>query len=154
MIGTKHLAKKKEKKMSHVSMSTVIKASADQVWRAIRDFNGLPAFIEAIAESRTEGSGVGAVRTLTMKDGGPPIVEKLEKLDEQARTLTYSIVTSPLPLDGYVATMEVAVLAVDECELRWYSTFQPEGATEQEAIEVVKGVYSMGFSGLKTLLAR
>jgi hypothetical protein len=139
--------------MSKVSMSTIIKATADQVWKIVRDFNGLPAFMEAIAESGTEGRGVGAVRTLTMKDGGPPIVEKLESLDEKARTLTYSIVTSPLPLDAYVATMEVTDLADGQCELKWYSTFQPEGATEEEAMEVVKGVYSMGFDGLKRLFA-
>jgi hypothetical protein len=50
--------------------------------------------------------------------------------------------------------MEVTDLADGQCELKWYSTFQPEGATEEEAMEVVKGVYSMGFDGLKRLLAR
>ncbi len=137
--------------MSKVSMSTSIKASADQVWKLISDFNGLPAFISAIKSSTMEGSGVGALRTLTLAGGAPPIVEKLEKLDDQAKTLSYSIVTSPLPLEDYFATVEVIDLGPGQCELKWYSTFQPKGAPEAEAVKIIEGVYSAAFGGLKKL---
>lgn len=137
--------------MSKVSMSTRINASAEQVWKVLRDFNGLPVFIAAIKKSTMEGSGIGALRTLILEGGGPPIVEKLEKLDDQAKTLSYSIVTSPLPLKDYFVTMEVIDLGSGQCELKWYSTFQPKDAPETEAIKIVEGVYSGGFEGLKKL---
>ena len=137
--------------MSKVSMSTRINASADQVWKVLSDFNGLPVFIAAIKKSTMEGSGVGAVRTLTLEGGGPPIVEKLEKLDDQAKTLSYSIVTSPLPLKDYFATVEVIDLGPGQCEVKWYSTFQPKDAPEAEAVKIVEGVYSGAFEGLKKL---
>ncbi len=137
--------------MSKVSMSTRINASADQVWKVLRDFNGIPVFIDAFSKSTMEGTGVGALRTLTLKSGGPPIVEKLEKFDEQAKTLSYSIVTSPLPLKDYFSTMEVIDLGPGQCEVKWYSTFQPKGAPEAEAVKIVEGVYSGGFEGLKKL---
>jgi len=138
--------------MSKVTMSTRFNASADQVWKILRDFNGLPVFIAAIKKSTMEGSGiVGAVRTLTLEGGGPPIVEKLEKLDDQAKTLSYSIVTSPLPLKDYVATVEVVEHRPAECEVKWYSTFEPSGAPEAEAVKIIEGVYSGAFEGLHKL---
>jgi hypothetical protein len=137
--------------MSKVSMSTRLNASADQVWKVLRDFNGLPVFVAAIKKSTMEGSGVGAVRTLTFEGGGPPVVEKLEKLDDQAKTLSYSIITSPLPVKDYFSTMEVMDVGAGQCELKWYSTFEPKDAPEAEAVKVVEGVYTGGFEGLKKL---
>ncbi len=137
--------------MAKVSMNTTINASADEVWKTIRDFNGTPKYIAAIASSTMEGSGVGALRTLTLQDGGPPVVETLERLDEQARILSYSILNSPLPLEGYVATMELRDLGESRCELKWSSTFEAKGAPEAEAIKIIEGIYTLGFEGLKKL---
>ena len=136
--------------MANVSMNTTIQASAAEVWKTLSDFNGLPKFVAAIVNSAMEGSGVGALRTLTLGDGGQ-IVEKLESLDEQAKSLSYSIVTSPLPLDNYLATVQVRDLGGNQCEVVWSSTFEPKGAPEAEAKKVVEGVYSLGFDGLKKL---
>jgi len=138
--------------MASVSMKTEIAAPADAVWDAIRDFNGLPKFVAAIATSTMEGTGVGAVRTLTFGDGGQ-VVERLESLDEPARTLSYSIVESPLPLTDYLSTMAVRDLGGGRCELAWSSTFEPAGAPEAEVRQIVEGVYTGGFEGLKALLA-
>jgi hypothetical protein len=137
--------------MSTVTMKTTVRAAADKVWKTISDFNGLPKFVAAITNSSTEGSGVGAVRTLTLAGGGPPVVEKLERWDAKARTLSYSIVKSPLPLENYFSTMEVLDLGKDKCELKWSSTFEPKGASEAEAKKILEGVYSAGFEGLKKL---
>lgn len=137
--------------MSKVSMSTRIDASADQVWKVLSDFNGLPVFVDAFEKSTMEGLGAGALRSLTLKSGGPPIVEKLERLDERAKTLSYSIVTSPLPLKDYFSTVEVIDLGPGQCEVKWYSTFEPKDVPEAEAVKIVEGVYTGGFEGLKKL---
>ncbi|MGC8490999.1 MAG: SRPBCC family protein [Syntrophobacteraceae bacterium] len=137
--------------MSKVSMHTQLNASADKVWQLLKDFNGLPAFIAAIKKSTMEGEGIGALRTLTLEGGGPPIVERLETFDDQAKTLSYSIVTSPLPLSNYLATVEAIDMGPSKCEVRWHSTFEPSGAPEAEAVKVVEGVYSAGFEGLHKL---
>jgi mxaD protein len=134
--------------MGNVSMNTELNASAEEVWKVISDFNGLTKFISAIVDSTTEGTGVGAVRTLTLENGAQ-IVERLESLDGQARKLGYSILTSPLPLEGYVAVMTVLALDDDRCKLVWSSTFQPHGAPESEVKNILEGIYSMGFEGLQ-----
>jgi hypothetical protein len=137
--------------MATISMKATFNASADEVWKTIKDFNGLPKFIAAITKSDMKGAGIGAVRTLTLATGGPPIAEKLEKLDEKARTLSYSIVESPLPIEKYFATMELKALGKGQCQLNWSSTFEPKGVTEEAAKKVVEGVYNAGFEGLKRL---
>ncbi|UCF91608.1 MAG: SRPBCC family protein [Desulfobacterales bacterium] len=137
--------------MSEVAMKTTIYASADEVWKTVSDFNGLPKFVAAIVKSTMEGSGVGAIRTLSLKDGGPPVIEKLEHMDPQARILKYSIVESPLPLEKYLATVEVRELDPKRCEVKWSSTFEPKGVPEAAAQKIVQGVYTAGFEGLKKL---
>jgi hypothetical protein len=149
--NTHNPRKIKEVTMAEVSMSMTLNTPASEVWKTISDFNGLPNFVAAIATSTTEGSGVGAQRTLTLQEGGPPIIERLESFDEKARTLSYSIVESPLPLENYVSTMQVRELSKNSCEITWLSTFEPKGVPEAEAKKIVEGVYSTGFEGLKKL---
>jgi len=136
--------------MADVCMKTTIKAPADDVWKTIRDFNGAGKYIAAITSSTMKGSGVGAVRTVTL-EGGVQVLERLEDLDDEARTLTYSIVRAPLPIENYVATMTLRDLGAGRCELEWSSTFDPKGAPEAEGVQIVEGVYAMGFDGLKKL---
>ena len=137
--------------MAKVSMKMSLNAAAEEVWKVIGDFNGLPKFVAAVVDSKTEGSGLGSVRTLTLQDGGPPIVEKLESQDDQRHSLSYSVVESPLPLEGYLATVEVRDLGENRCEVAWSSGFEPKGATEEEAKKIVEGIYSGAFEGLKEL---
>ena len=55
-------------------------------------------------------------------------------------------------MDNYVATMELSDVGESSCELHWFSEFDiKEGSTEEEGVEIVKGVYTMGFEGLKKL---
>ena len=137
--------------MASVSMSTIINASAEKVWQTVSDFNGLGKFVAAVTKSSMEGSGVGALRTLTLPDGAE-IVEKLESFEEQTKELKYLIVVSgPFPVEGYIATMKVKELGENRCEFQWSSTFEPKGASEEEAKKAIEDVYSMGFEGLKKL---
>lgn len=136
--------------MANVSLSVDLNAPADNVWEVVGDFNGLTKFISAIVDSSTEGAGVGAVRTLTL-DNDDKIVERLDSLDDQTRKLSYSIITSPLPLDDYLAVMDVQDLGDSQSRLVWSSTFEPKGVSETEAVELLEGIYSLGFSGLQRI---
>jgi hypothetical protein len=136
--------------MASVNMKTTINAPASDVWQTVSDFNGLGKFVAAVADSSVDGSGVGSKRTLTLQDGAT-LIEQLESLDEGSRSLKYSIVSGPLPVDNYLSTVEVNEVGPNQCEVCWSSTFEPKGASEQEAQEAIQGVYSMGFDGLKKL---
>ena len=71
--------------MVQVYASSVIDASADSVWSRIRDFNALPEWHPAIADSRIENGQpsdrVGCIRHFHLRDGGM-IREKLLALSD------------------------------------------------------------------------
>ena len=136
--------------MSSVSMSTPLGAPAAAVWGTIRDFNAFSKFLPLIATSTMNGSGVGAVRNLTLQDGAE-VAERLESFDENQRTLSYRILSAPLPLENYIATMRVEDRPNGRCELQWSSTFEPKGAPEADVKALIEGIYAAGFDGLKKL---
>lgn len=137
--------------MARVTKRAQIQASADAVWEVVSDFNALPRFVASIVDSRMEGEGIGALRTLTLADGSV-CVETLKSIDHHGRSLTYAIARSPLPVESYVATMTVTPLEEGGCELTWASTFEPVGVEAAEARKLVRRIYSEGVKGLKRML--
>lgn len=137
--------------MISISMKTRINAPAADVWAVIGDFGALPKYVEAAVESKVDGEGVGAVRTLTLPDGAS-LRERLEHFDPGVMTLKYSIVDGPLPVADYLSTM---VLSATEggCELVWSSEFNASGASDEDARNAMAGIYQMGFDGLAKLFA-
>jgi hypothetical protein len=138
--------------MAGVNLKTTINAAADTVWQTVRDFNGLGAYVAAVANSSVDGSEVGCTRTLTLQDGAI-IVEKLERFDDQGKALDYSIVSGPLPVEQYLSTIAVTAVGPNQCEVSWSSTFAPKGVSAEQAEEVISGIYTMGFDGLRKLFA-
>ncbi|MFQ5626790.1 MAG: SRPBCC family protein [Methyloligellaceae bacterium] len=133
--------------MAKVSMSTDLNVSADQVWKLIGGFNALPDWHPAVEKS--ELTEQGQTRTLSIAGGGT-IVEKLEKVDDSARTYSYSIVDSPLPVANYTATIKVSGEG-DNSTIEWSSDFEPAGASAEEAMQAIQGVYQAGFDNLKKM---
>ncbi len=133
--------------MTKISMSTDLNASADQVWKLIGGFNALPDWHPSVVTS--ELTQEGQTRTLSLAGGGT-IVEKLEKVDDDARTYSYSIVDSPLPVANYSATIKVSGEG-DNSTIEWSSEFNADGASEQDAMSVIQDIYQAGFDNLKKI---
>ncbi len=134
--------------MAKVSMSTDLSASADEVWKMIGQFNALPDWHPAVDKS--ELTEAGQTRTLSLAGGGK-IIEKLEKVDQGARTYTYSIVDSPLPLANYTSTITVTGEGPNS-KIEWSSEFDPAtGTTPEDAMKAIQGVYQAGFDNLRKM---
>ncbi len=133
--------------MTKVSMSTQLNVSADQAWQMIGGFNSLPDWHPAIEKS--ELTEAGQTRTLSLNGGGS-IVEKLETVDDDARTYTYSIVDSPLPVANYTSTITVHKTEDGECRVDWSSDYDPIGDATA-ASEAIQGIYQAGFDNLKKM---
>lgn len=139
--------------MGKVSLKAAFKAPARAVWRIVRDFGTIGDYLAGIRETSTQGSGVGALRTLTLENGAR-VVERLEKLDDAGKTLSYSVLETRLPMKGYLATMTVREQENGVSELSWESTFEaaPEEAPRIE--KIVARLYQLGFKGLKRMLEK
>jgi hypothetical protein len=138
-----------------VYTSSVIDASADSVWAHIRDFNGLPKWHPAIAESRIEGNlasdKVGCIRNFRLKDGGQ-IREQLLTLSDYDYQCTYSILESPMGVDNYVATIKLTpVTDGNRTFAEWSAEFDTAPGQEGRlADQIGQGVFQSGFNALKS----
>ena len=135
--------------MTAVKVSQNLPVPAQAVWSVIGGFNSLPEWHPAVEKSETESEGGAKTRTLTLAGGGK-IVEKLESANEKDRSYSYSILSGPLPVADYTATIRV-LDAGSGCTIEWSSDFTPSGAPESEAAAAIRGVYEAGFENLKKM---
>ena len=145
--------------MIKVYVSTVIDASADNVWQRIRDFNALPQWHPAIADSRIENNDacdrVGCIRHFHTRDGGM-IRERLLGLSDYDFSCTYEILESPMGVDNYVATMKLTpVTDGNRSFAEWSAEFECAEGRERELTETIgSGVFQGGFDALKRHFGR
>lgn len=70
------------------------------------------------------------------------------------RTRTW-ILQGPLPVAGYKATLHVEENKdAKSCKVEWSSSFEPAGASEPEAVKVIRGIYEAGFENLRKMFGQ
>jgi NADPH:quinone reductase len=143
--------------MIKVTRSAVIDAPIARVWAILRDFNSHIAWHPAIAESYIENNEaadqVGCVRAFTLKDGNR-LREQLLTLSDRQYLATYCILDATLPMQRYVATVQLKPVTDGEHTFwHWQSTFDVPAGREAEFEALVGGgVYEGGFEGLRAYL--
>lgn len=142
--------------MVRVFTSSVINAHIDKVWMKIRDFNALPNWHPAIANSFIEdgeaSDKVGCVRNFNLKEGGT-IREKLLALSDLDYLCSYSILESPMPLKNYVATLQLKPITDgDLTYAEWTAIFDCDTQEEKNLIKLIgDGVFQTGFNSLNQI---
>jgi hypothetical protein len=145
--------------MAKVFVSSIIDAPAREVWSVIRDFNGLPGWLPAVADSRIEQGAradqVGCIRNFTLKDGGR-IRERLLALSDFDFSMTYAILESPMGVEDYVATLRLfPVTDGDRCYAEWTAEFGCTASREAELVDLIgRNVFLGGLHALKARFSR
>lgn len=141
--------------MPKIVASTVVNAPADEVWKLLGDFNGLPAWLPGIVASEIRGGGPanepGAVRVLTLAEG-PPVVEVLHSISSLERSVTYEILESALGISNYVSTLSVRpVTDGNRAYIEWSAFFDADpGQDAAERAELIlNAIYGPGLNALK-----
>src|SRR5579864_8551127 len=140
--------------MAKIFVSTVISAPADRVWARIRDFNALPLWVAAVAESRIENGEpadkIGCVRDFRLRNGDR-LREQLLGLSDYEMFCTYSILESPMEVENYVATLRLTPISDgDSTFVEWTAEFDCAPDREAELIASSGGgVFQGGFDALK-----
>ncbi|MEE4360751.1 MAG: SRPBCC family protein [Pseudomonadales bacterium] len=134
--------------MTTVTVREEIKGAARDVWNVLSDFGGIKVG-GPITSFQTEGEGVGMVRHIGM--GHATIVEKLDRHDVDSMEFGYSIINDdgPLPVSNYSASVSVSDKEDGLCEVVWTGTFEPKGASEEDAAKIVEGIYRNGIAGAR-----
>jgi len=136
--------------MAHVHTEGEIEATPDKVWGVVGDFAG---FVKAIgAPVELEGEGIGSRRIIKL--GAQSIVERLEELDHGRQRISYTILEpGPLPVENYRATIQLSPSGQSRSTMTWWSDFEPRGASEDDAVAAVRGVYEGGIAAMQKYFA-
>ncbi len=132
--------------MSTVHTHRLIDAPAAAVWDILRRF-GLPYL--AGFPYTLEGEGPGARRAFDLPGGR--MVEQLVALDEDARTLEYTILESPWPVKDYRALIQVREQQ-DGTLVAWSAEFTSHGADESTTQRIIAGTFKMNLKALDDFL--
>ena len=136
--------------MTTVTVTDTFDHPAEQVWAVISDFAAIHQALRGVDPARVEGSGLGQERIFPMPDGD--VVERLTWFDPATMAHSYTIVSSPLPLRRYVATVRLTPDG-DRCHIEWQGNFEPDGQSEEEAVAWANKMYSGMIKGYKRVLA-
>ena len=142
--------------MVNVTVKGKINATADEVWKIFSSFRNVEKYFPLIKSSTVEGYGLGTKRTCiigTHDNGDEKIEEEITKFDNDAKSLTYSIISSPLPFQNYLGTVKVRNLGDNICELECIGSFEPNGISEDKASKQLKNIYLVLIDGLNKFLA-
>jgi hypothetical protein len=145
--------------MPRAYASCVIPALAADVWRVVRDFNGLANWTGFVTDSRIEGGlrpdQVGCIRNFRLKDGGM-IRERLLALSDYDMSCTYAILDSPMAVTDYIATLGlIPVTEGNGTFAQWQADFEcpPDRKTALVA-QISAGVFQAAFTALKQQFGR
>ncbi len=133
--------------MYDVMVEKTLDMPRKKVFNALVNFGGLEKILpDMIASCAVTGDGVGALRTIKMKDGGT-VIERLEVAYNDsvfAYTITFN---DALPFENYCAVVTLED-AGEKTIARWGSNWDAKGATEQEICELLNGLYATLLDGL------
>jgi mxaD protein len=150
-----------------------INAPAAKVWNIIKEYNDLSWLPVVKGVTATGGNEKGAVRTLTLKNGGT-IVEELKKYDAAKMSYDYKITdistthtivhsgveekVPVFPVDNYAASIKIedkggsSVVSWKTGYYRAYMNNNPPAEMNEEAANTAVGaVLKEGLENLKTL---
>jgi uncharacterized protein len=110
-----------------ITLSDSIDASVDKIWSIISDFNALPTWHPATADSFIElgksNGELGCVRNLNLKNNGGSVREELLMLDNENFLVKYKILSSPMLLSNYQAILKLEPLDADHTKITWECSF-------------------------------
>jgi len=135
---------------AEVSKDVEVKGTPAQVWAKIGGWCSLNEWHPAVATCEESKDGDAAVRLLTTKDGAK-ITEKQTASD--GTSYGYTMTDTPLPVTNYNATFGVAPSDDGKkTKVTWSATFDPKGASEDDAKNSVEGIFKSGLEAIKIAL--
>jgi hypothetical protein len=140
--------------MTKIFVSAVIDAPIERVWAKVRDFNNLPEWHPKFSRSHIEdglpSDRVGCIRNFDIAGGGGTIRERLLTLSDIDHSFTYCILTSPLPVTGYVASLKLHRVTVGDRTVGvWTAEFAVTDGKEADVVDAVaNGTFGKAFEVL------
>ncbi len=135
--------------MNKQPITKKLNVPADVVWNAIRNIGRLDVWFPFIETCRVEGTGAGALRYMTIANGGGEIKDSIEEIDDSNRRLVYLRPGSPFPVSYYQGTVEVFSSYDGLGVVVWTIDFESKPEDVAAVAELVQGAISAGLEGME-----
>ncbi len=131
-------------------ITTTIDAPAENIWKTIRSYDNVESFNPLVTSSTITGTDEGSERVCQIQFGDQQaeLVENLDSVDEENKTIKVSVTTAPPPFGGQQITFQVKSLDENKSELV-ISTEVTDG--NNQAAKGLEDVFQMMSEGLKKL---
>lgn len=139
--------------MAEAFASAVIDAPVEAVWDIVRNFNGLPDWHPAIADSVIEAGRdadtVGCIRSFHLKSG-EHVRERLLMLDDSRYAFAYNFETPAFPVANYISEFElIPVTDGDRTFAQWRAQFDEMPADAGKYSHIIsRNVFQAGLQAL------
>ena len=133
-----------------VNVTTTIDAIAENIWKTIRSYDNVESFNPMVTSSTITGTDVGSERVCQVQFGDQQVelVENLDLVDEQNKTIKVSVTTAPPPFGGQQITFQVKSLDENKAEL----VISTEVADDnKQAAKGLEDIFQIMADGLKKL---
>ena len=108
--------------MQVATISRTLSAPIGDVWAITSAFGALKAWMPAVTGCSLEGAGLGAVRTVSLRNGAVSL-ERLDKVDPARHRVRYAITAPGLSVSrGMVSGTDLESLGPQRTRLTWEIT--------------------------------
>ena len=137
------------------SREVIVDRPPATVWKLLGAFDSLDVWLPPVVTSTSTGAATepGAIRVLVLGDSAS-VTEKLVAYSSARRSYSYAFVKSPLPVKNYVATLELSEAPQGKTLVRWHSTFDAAGASDDQAKEAILGIYDVGLAKVAAIFRK
>jgi hypothetical protein len=137
-----------------VLVERTVPVSRRRVFAELMDFGGVGKLSpEAVDGVECEGEGLGAVRTVHIKGLPTPVVERLDVAHDE-RVFAYSIINeTALPLERYIAVVELEDAPVGGCRVRWGSNWIAKDRPVEAVRKMLTQLYATLIDGIVRVAA-
>lgn len=126
----------------------------DEVWAVLSNFADLMAWHPGLLTCEPEGTGIGSVRRVTLKDGRGA-TEKLDVLDQDRHVLVYSVTESVRPATiGLSAAITLTEAGADSTSVEWVVTPPANSGLTDEMLEGMRAYYPTRIQDLGNAVPR
>jgi len=122
---------------------------AEVVWDAIRKIGRLDVWFPFIETCIVEGEGVGALRYMTVANGGGEIKDTIEEIDSKNMKLVYLRPVLPFPVTYYKGTVEVFTSYDELGIVVWTIDFESKPEDSASVAELVQSAIRAGIDGME-----
>lgn len=122
---------------------------SEKVWEAISKIGRLDVWFPFIETCKVEGDGPGALRYMTIADGGGDIKDTIEEIDPKKMKLIYLRPISPFPVTYYKGTVEVFTSYDGLGIVVWTVDFESKSEDSASVAEIIQSAISAGIDGME-----